>query len=142
LEAVTRCAGIKGATNGQFLDLNPPDQSLATIQKIITQKTSTLFEIAFVFGWLFGGGAPEKLSQVQKCSHHLGMAFQTADDILDYGKSGINIASVVGLEIAGKLFEEELLGFTEELKSLGLWNKAFQSVVLFLKNYSKQQASL
>ena len=32
LEIATRCAGIFGATNGQFLDLYPPDRSLATIE--------------------------------------------------------------------------------------------------------------
>ena len=37
LETAARCAGIQGATNGQFLDLFPPDQSGETIQKIIYQ---------------------------------------------------------------------------------------------------------
>ncbi|MBU6446236.1 MAG: polyprenyl synthetase family protein, partial [Verrucomicrobia bacterium] len=47
LEAATRCAGISGATGGQFLDLYPPDFSFETVQKIIYQKTVTLFEISF-----------------------------------------------------------------------------------------------
>ena len=54
LEAATRCAGINGATNGQFLDLYPPNSDLDTIKKINYQKTVTLVEISFVFVWLFG----------------------------------------------------------------------------------------
>src|SRR3990167_10277452 len=78
LESATRCAGLKGATNGQFLDLYPPDSKPETIQKIMFQKTVTLFEISFIFGWLFGGENPERLNLVRKCAYHLGMAFQIA----------------------------------------------------------------
>lgn len=49
LEISTRCAGIHGATNGQFLDLFPPDNRLETVEKIIYQKTVTLFQISFVW---------------------------------------------------------------------------------------------
>jgi geranylgeranyl diphosphate synthase type II len=138
LEAATRCAGINGATNGQFLDLYPPDGDLTTIKKIIYQKTVTLFEIAFVFGWLFGGGSALKLSEVNACAYHLGMAFQIADDLLDEAEdslSPINIAKACGREQALALFEEEMEAFTSALKSLGLWNIRFQEVAAWLRQY-------
>lgn len=142
LEAATRCAGIQGATNGQYLDLYPPDTKLTTIQKIIYQKTVTLFEISFVFGWLFGGGTALKLDRVRKCAYHLGMAFQIADDLLDGSQdkaqqSPINIVSAFGKEKATRLFEEEMDGFVNGLKTLGLWNDSFERVALWLKNYPK-----
>lgn len=56
LEAVTRSAGIHGATQGQFLDLFPPPLDYRVVREIILKKTVTLFEISFLFGWLFGGG--------------------------------------------------------------------------------------
>jgi len=138
LEAATRCAGINGATNGQFLDLNPPDSSLETIRKIIYQKTVTLFEITFIFGWLFGGGNPASLEAVKQCAYHLGMAFQIADDLEDHlqdasQKSEINIASVCGAEKAAFLFEEERQGFVSRLQELGLWNASFREVAEWLR---------
>lgn len=140
LEAATRCAGIRGATNGQFLDLYPPDARLETIQKIIYQKTVTLFEISFVFGWLFGGGDAASLKRVQKCAYHLGMAFQIADDLLDdlqdaAQQSSINIAAACGQKQAAALFEEEMNAFSASLKELGLWTESFQEVVEWLWRY-------
>lgn len=145
LEAATRCAGINGATNGQFLDLFPPDTQLETVKKIIFQKTVTLFEISFVFGWIFGGGETERLAEVRKCAHHLGMAFQIADDLIDdrqdaFQESPINIVSACGSGMALKLFEEEQENFAMGLQKLGLWTKSFQEVVAWLKNYIPQRA--
>jgi len=101
LEIVTKAAGIFGATNGQFIDLFPPDHTLETIEKIIYQKTITLFEISFCLGWLFGGGDREKIEDVKLLAYHLGMAFQIGDDLGDVSQDEsrsceINIASLLG----------------------------------------------
>jgi geranylgeranyl diphosphate synthase type II len=137
LEAATRCAGIQGATNGQFLDLHCKEVSLGAARKIIYQKTVTLFEISFVFGWIFGGGDPKDLSKVKKCAYHLGMAFQMGDDLLDNGQdvSPLNIVSVCGKKEALRLFEEEASFFRDCLKELHLLNSSFQEVVDFLYSY-------
>jgi len=140
LEAATRCAGINGATNGQFLDLFPPDLNLSTIQKIIYQKTVTLFEICFIFGWLFGGGSANQLELVRETAYHLGMAYQIADDLLDdlqdtAQQSPINIAAACGKEMAIDLFEKELTRFTVCLKKLGIWNSDFENTAAWLKKY-------
>ena len=131
LEIATRCAGIFGATNGQFLDLFPPDRSLATIQKIIEQKTVTLFQISFAFGWLFGGGDPARLKEVEAVAYHLGMSFQIGDDLQDQLQDGahnceINIASALGRDEALALFEQEMSLFISGLKNLGIWNENFE----------------
>lgn len=137
LEAATRCAGINGATNGQFLDLYPPDAKLETVKKIIFQKTGTLFEISFVFGWIFGGGKREDLPKVRKCAYHLGMAFQMADDVLDAGQpSPINMVAACGLDETIRLLEEELNAFTACLKELNLWTGDFQEVASWLSRYA------
>lgn len=137
LGSVSRCAGILGATNGQFLDLFPPDYSLETIWKIIQQKTASLFQISFALGWLFGGGDPDLLPQVEKCAAHMGSAFQIADDLQDEiqdetQQSEINIASVYGYEKAFSLFTQEMAQFETLLKELGLWTVSFQKVAEFL----------
>jgi geranylgeranyl diphosphate synthase type II len=116
LEAATRCAGLQGATNGQFLDLYPPDRSLQTLRKTMTQKTGTLFEIAFVFGWLFGGGDVKLLYTVRKAANHLGMAFQMQDDLQDDAKT----------ILSKMLFEEEMALLEEDLKELNLYTGPFK----------------
>ncbi|HEY4255143.1 MAG TPA: polyprenyl synthetase family protein, partial [Chlamydiales bacterium] len=131
LEIATRCAGIHGATNGQFLDLFPSDQTLSTVQKIITQKTVTLFQISFVLGWLFGGGNAERLDEVEQVASHLGMAFQIGDDIQDMGQDGteMNLASMLGQEKALLMFHSEMDLFEKGLKRLSLWNGEFAGAV-------------
>lgn len=138
LEAATRCAGINGATNGQFLDLYPPNFSFQTTQKVIYQKTVTLFEIAFIFGWGFGGGDLQKIDEVKSCAYHLGMAFQIADDLIDGLKdSRINMTNVIGKKGALELFEREMISFVGSLEKLELWNPRFQEIVSWLENYAK-----
>lgn len=142
LAAATRCAGIQGATNGQFLDLFPPDLTWETIQKVILQKTVTLFEIAFYFGWLFGGGSKERLEDLRAAAFHLGMAFQIADDLDDSGQdegSGLNIATLLGKEKAISLFEQEIASFKNSLEGLGLWTAPFQELYEYL--YRSQSVS-
>ncbi|MBS0624667.1 MAG: polyprenyl synthetase family protein [Verrucomicrobia bacterium] len=134
LETVTRCAGILGATNGQFLDLYPPDRTIETILKIIYQKTVTLFQISFCLGWLFGGGDLNRLEKVKECATHMGYAFQIADDLQDdlqdtEQESEINIASVFGYEQAVALFDEKMRFFEADLKELGLWTGPFRQAV-------------
>ena len=90
LESATSNTGLFGTTGGQFFDLQPPDLSLSTLRDIIHKKTVSLFEISFVFGWLFGGGDPKKLDLVKKLASHFGMAFQFADDIDDVDQDARN----------------------------------------------------
>ena len=138
LEAATHCAGINGATNGQYLDLYPPDFSLETIRKVIYQKTVTLFEISFIFGWVFGGGDLTRLDEVKRSAYHLGMAFQIADDLIDGDQdSRINMAIAVGRDEARRMLEEEMNGFISSLENLKIWNSRFEEVVLWLQNYAK-----
>ena len=125
VENVSFNTGILGATGGQFLDLDPPDLSLDTLRDVIFKKTVSLFEISFVLGWLFGGGAIDKLNLVKKSAAHFGMAFQIADDLNDMAqdqtnKRLINMANVYGPEQAVKMFHEEVSQFQETLKNLKL----------------------
>ena len=121
LESATHCAGILGATGGQFLDLFPPNQNLETVKQVIYKKTITLFEVSFVLGWIFGGGDVSKLEKVKKAAYHFGLAFQTADDLGDMlqdekKQREISIARLIGKERALMLFDEEMRAFTKSCK--------------------------
>lgn len=117
--------GLNGATGGQFLDLVPPDISLSTIREIIHKKTGSLFEIAFVFGWLFGGGELSLLGEVKRAAYHFGMAFQIADDLGDREQDAVNqrlvnVANVFGEEAAVSMFHEEHDCFFQSINEFGL----------------------
>ncbi len=134
LKQVTGSAGILGATQGQFLDLFPTENSLEMAFSIMEKKTVTLFEISFVLGWLFAGGALEKLDKVKKAAYYFGVAFQIADDLEDAkeDKAPLNIASFLGENKAREEVKKnkELLVFA--LKELDLYSPVFEALIFQL----------
>jgi geranylgeranyl diphosphate synthase, type II len=130
LECASYCSGIKGATGGQYLDLYPPSATLEAVKEIIEKKTVTLFEVAFVFGYVFGGGDLSLVEDVEMLGYHLGMAFQIADDIEDLLQDdkhpkNLSMAKLVGIERSFVLFEEHMQALIEKLKSLKLYTPSF-----------------
>ena len=129
----SRAAGILGATGGQFLDLYPPNQSLETVKEVLYKKTVTLFEVSFVFGWLFGGGMASQLDQVKQAAYHFGMAFQIADDLGDLAQDNknmreINAAKILGKERALNVFQKEMECFRKLLNELNLNTPSFEKM--------------
>lgn len=134
IEAVSKYAGVNGATGGQYLDLYSRDDSIEAITEIIHKKTISLFEIAFILGWLFGGGELEKLDLVKKASFHFGMAFQVADDLKDFDEDlknnkTINIAIALGKETAKNKFLSEIKNLKDTLNQLDLNKDPFKLIV-------------
>lgn len=134
LENASYNTGIFGATGGQLMDIEPPDLSLITIKETLRKKTVTLFEISFVFGWLFGGGDMSCLPLVKQGADHFGLAFQIADDIGDMeqdlaNKRLINLANVCGKERAQQMFHEEITHFLQVLKKLNLQSEEILALV-------------
>lgn len=141
LESATRCAGILGATGGQFLDLFPPNQNLETVKQTIFKKTVTLFEVSFVFGWVFGGGDSNKIEKLKKAAYHFGMAFQTADDLADMQQDEkkqreMSIARLIGKERAILLFDEEMRHFRQLLQELDLFTVSFEKMCDILTKHA------
>jgi geranylgeranyl diphosphate synthase type II len=138
LENAAHNTGFFGATGGQYFDINPKDLTQKSIRQMIHWKTVSLFEIAFVFGWLFGGGNPAKLDAVKKCASHFGLAFQIADDfddILQDKKSDRkgNMVLALGKSEARTMFLEELDSYQKLLLDLNLGGD-LKSIGEFLQN--------
>ena len=139
LENAAYNTGLFGATGGQFLDLNPPNLSLSTLKEIIHKKTTSLFEISFVSGWLYGGGDYEQLSLVKEVASHFGMAFQIADDLDDMAQDkgndrAVNVANVQGESYAQEMFHVEHNLFVEKASCLGLYTLEFQALTKVRKD--------
>jgi geranylgeranyl diphosphate synthase type II len=137
LETVTCCAGFKGAVQGQLADLGGGDGSFSTFSRIVSMKTSALFEAAFALGWLFGGGKSKALPTLRECAHHLGLAFQIRDDLEDGGQDqnrplGLNAVKILGQSQAKALLEEECLVFQRKMKKIDLWSSSFEALSILL----------
>lgn len=62
----------------------------------IFAKTASLFASATRSGAILGGAAPEQERALYDYGHHLGMAFQIIDDILDYSGNEATLGKPVG----------------------------------------------
>lgn len=139
LENVTKNSGLKGATTGQYLDLFPPKISFEVVKEVIQKKTASLFEAAFVTGWLYGGGEAKSLSLVKKAAQHFGVAFQINDDFKDAAQDllkehQMNLVAIVGQEKARELFDFEIESYFDCLQELNLDNSELRTIGELLKN--------
>lgn len=139
LSFATKGSGIRGATGGQFLDLFPKGHQLEEICQVIEMKTITLFETAFVFGWLFGGGEIVKLELIKGAAYHFGMAFQIVDDLDDLEQDQLNekspnLAFCLGHKKALLLLKKEIQKFESIMKKLQIFNLEFQELTKFLNS--------
>lgn len=138
LENAAYNTGLQGATGGQFLDLAPPDLSITTLKEIIHKKTTSLFEISFVFGWVFGGGNLAKMDEVKQAASHFGLAFQIADDLGDReqdikNERLVNVANVLGEEAAKHMFHVEHAAFLLKIEELGINSLSLSAIANQLK---------
>jgi geranylgeranyl diphosphate synthase type II len=89
---------------------------------MIDKKTGTLFEISFVFGWLFGGGDLQRLKSIKLAARSFGRAFQISDDFLDFqeDREGSNLLNCVGIERTSAILSEELNAYYALIDQLGI----------------------
>lgn len=123
IENASYNTGIYGASGGQYLDLFPGTLTEQSLLEIIHKKTVSLFEVAFVLGWIFGGGDLTLLDRVKQAAAHFGIAFQIADDIDDLQQDAshehtVNYAALCGEEKARARFHAELSAYRSLLQEL------------------------
>jgi octaprenyl-diphosphate synthase len=72
--------------------------------EVIRCKTAVLFQGACRVGALINGSTPAQVQALGQYGHHLGMAFQMADDLLDYTVDSAALGKKVGADLReGKL---------------------------------------
>ena len=91
---LAKAAGMQGMAGGQMLDLHAEqkDFDLRQTQQMQMMKTGALMSCAVICGGIVGGASPKLLAAQTSFAQHLGLAFQIADDLLDYAGD----ASVMG----------------------------------------------
>ena len=91
---LAKAAGLQGMAGGQMLDLQAENRrfNLVETQQMQMMKTGALLSCAVVCGGIVGGASAQLLAAQTAFAQHLGLAFQIADDLLDYAGD----ASVMG----------------------------------------------
>ena len=84
-KVLSGAVGADGMIAGQEIDLNERAVfgDITTIEELNLLKTGTLFVAAGHIGALAAGLEPEAVEAVRRFSRHFGLAFQTADDLID-----------------------------------------------------------
>jgi geranylgeranyl pyrophosphate synthase len=87
---------------GELLQMTSKDdyyQSLADYHRKIERKTATLVATCCFCGAVVGGLEPAERAALQRYGHKLGMAFQIADDLLDYVATEAELGKPVGADL-------------------------------------------
>ena len=119
IELVTtlaKAAGLHGMAGGQMLDLQAENRQfdLAETQQMQMMKTGALLSCAVVCGGIVGGASAKLLAAQTAFAQHLGLAFQIADDLLDYAGDAIVMGKPSGQDLdRGKAGFVALMGLDE-----------------------------
>ncbi len=137
IQALARAAGSCGMAGGQAIDLAAVGQTLTLTQleDMHARKTGALIQAAVTLGALAQGhSTPDLLSNLDRYAHHLGLAFQITDDILDVEGDTLTLGkpqgsdaqrqkptypAIIGLNQAKQLARKEHLAALASLQSLG-----------------------
>lgn len=113
---LARASGVVGMAGGQMLDLQAETSAsdLAQTKTMQELKTGALIRASAVMGVIIGGGDKRMQNAVDKFASHLGLAFQIADDLLDYQADAEQLGKPAGRDAEqGKASFVELLGLEE-----------------------------
>ncbi len=97
---LSRAAGYQGMCLGQTLDMISQGRRLTLDELTIVHryKTAALLIAAAKLGVLAAGGKENQLYAAESYAHHLGIAFQVQDDILDYTATTEALGKTAGLD--------------------------------------------
>lgn len=97
---LSAAVGTHGLVSGQSRDLceRQSEMDCGQMLRINRQKTAVLFELAVTAGGLHAGLGERRLDSLHRFARHLGMGFQTADDLLDCMHSAADSGKDAGLD--------------------------------------------
>jgi octaprenyl-diphosphate synthase len=84
----------------QLVNTKNPDTTEEQYMDVIKGKTAMLFEASTHSSAILCGATPEQEQALKEYGHHLGMAFQLVDDVLDYEGDAETMGKNVGDDLA------------------------------------------
>ncbi len=100
VEILSACAGELGMVGGQVLDMQSESRE-CTEQEVVniqSRKTGMLIKAACLLGVLAGNGTKTQEIAAEKFAHHLGLAFQIRDDVLDVIGNQSDLGKATGVD--------------------------------------------
>ena len=116
IRIAVRAAGYRGMIGGQVIDLECENQkvSLATVEYMHIHKTGALLSASLEIGAVLGGGDRVPTRALKTYGHHLGLAFQITDDLLDVEGDAALMGKTPGSDASkNKMTYPALLGVTQ-----------------------------
>ena len=148
---LTAAAGTRGMVEGQLLDMEAEKKniSLDDLKQMHHLKTGKLIEFACLAAGFITEPTGIYIHRLRWFSHHLGLAFQIQDDILDVegdvkktgkavGSDEVNgkstYVSLLGLEGAKQMLEVEINKALDELDALPAKTEMLRKLTLYVAN--------
>ncbi|MFF2448657.1 polyprenyl synthetase family protein [Neobacillus sp. NPDC058068] len=99
---MAKAAGAEGMVGGQVADMEGEGKSLTLheLEYIHIHKTGKLLRFSVLAGAILAGATESQLEHLSAFAHHLGIAFQIQDDILDLVGNQQLIGKTVGSDTA------------------------------------------
>lgn len=136
-DVIDKNIGVNGVLAGQYEDMFFNNHGPEYVESIINKKTGSLFEVACISGWLFGGGTTLCIPQIVEFSQNFGLLFQLRDDILDMHQDhqnvGLNYALLFGLDAAKERLLTSItncMSLLQSLKNHGLQDSSEIEVLI------------
>ncbi len=141
VQLLSKAAGLRGMVGGQALDLAAEKQSLQQTELIHLHqlKTGCLIAVAIEGAGLIAGAKETDRENLKLFGQNLGLAFQIADDILDYQEKGQeerSFVTLLGFQGAQKQLEQVGHLALESLQRISLQAFALEQLIQF--NQSRQ----
>ena len=150
---LANAVGWDGLVAGQEIDINNRASLHDTdeVEHMNWLKTGVLFVAAAEMGAIFRGLEDERLEAVRRFARHFGLAFQTADDLLDLtdtaeqagkdvGKDGdkANLVSLFGASHARLTCQQHLARAEQALVDSGVSAAPFRTLMISLFDACKR----
>ncbi len=110
---LARASGPAGLVGGQMMDMAAATQAfgIEQVARLQQLKTGALISFSVEAGAILGRVPPEGRLMLRSYSRDIGLAFQIADDLLDYEGDAVAMGKAVGKDAdAGKASYVALLG--------------------------------
>lgn len=135
IQILSKAAGFSGMIEGQMRDLASEKQKLSQekLELMHRLKTGALIEASVYTGARLAGGNEKQIEQLRQYAHHIGLAFQIADDILNVEGNEAEMGKAVGTDSQrSKNTYPSILGL-EKSKALSriVVNKALKALEVF-----------
>lgn len=97
-------AGAEGMVGGQILDIEGEKRNLALkeLENVHVNKTGALLRFSIEAGAVLAGASVEDREALVNYGHHIGLAFQIQDDILDIVGTSEELGKTAGKDVASE----------------------------------------